>query len=110
MEQFLQYGDQGLFLLRLSVAAIFLAHAAMKFKKISRMTALGAVEVLGAIAMVTGLYLQYAAAALGIIMLGATYMKIFKWKTGFVNGWELDLVLLAANIVIATSGGGSIGV
>ena len=60
--------------------------------------------------MVTGLYLQYAAAALGIIMLGAIYMKITKWKTGFVNGWELDLVLLAANVAIITTGGGSIGV
>ncbi|MBI1961311.1 MAG: DoxX family protein [Candidatus Sungbacteria bacterium] len=110
MEQFLQYSDQGLFLLRLAVAAVFLVHATMKFKKVSPMTAVGVVELIAAIALVVGLYTQVAALALGVVMLGATYMKIAKWKTGFVNGWEFDLILLAANVVILTSGGGSIGV
>ncbi len=109
MEQFLQYSDQGLFLLRLAVAAVFLVHALPKLKKANTFALVGIVELVSAIALVVGLYTQYAAAALGIVMLGATYMKIAKWKTGFVNGWEFDLILLAANVVILTSGGGSIG-
>ena len=37
-------------------------------------------------------------------MLGAIYFKIFKWKMPFTSqtstGWEFDLVLLAAGLVI----------
>lgn len=77
-----------------------------------KLTALGAVETLSALFLITGLYTQYAALALSIVMLGALYMKIFSWKMKFMEdkatGWELDLVLLGANLFILTFGPGSI--
>ena len=73
---------------------------------------LGAVESLSALSMIAGLHTQYAAVALSVVMLGALYMKIFKWKMKFIEekatGWELDFVLLCANIFILTFGAGSI--
>ncbi|MEK7189090.1 MAG: DoxX family protein [Patescibacteria group bacterium] len=114
MEQFLQYSNQGMFLLRLVVAVIFVVHAVMKLKKANAMAVLGIVELLGAAGLALGLYTQIAALALGIVMLGAIYMKVAKWGYKFTEmgktGWEFDLILLAANVVILTTGGGSIGV
>lgn len=50
------------------------------------------------------LRLTVAATLLAIVMLGATYYKVFKWKMKFSmrtsTGWEFDLILLAANIAI----------
>jgi putative oxidoreductase len=45
-------------------------------------------------------------------MLGAAYKKIVKWKTGFWGeksmGWHYDLLFIAMNLVILTTGGGRI--
>ena len=104
MEQLLQYSDQGLFLLRLVVAVIFVVHALMKLKKANAMAALGIVELLGAAGLALGLYTQIAALALVIVMLGAIYMKMAKWGYKFTEmgktGWEFDLVLLGALLTI----------
>ena len=110
------YSDLGLFLLRLAVASVFLLHGWMKLSNSKAVgpafTALGAVETLSSLSLITGLYTQFAAAALSIVMLGALYHKIFKWKMKFIEekatGWELDLVLLAAALFILTFGPGSI--
>jgi putative oxidoreductase len=110
------YSDLALFLLRLTIASIFLVHA---FRKLSNsktvgpfFTGLGAWELVWSILLAAGLYTQYAALALLIVMLGALYHKIFKWKMKFMEekatGWELDLILLAALILILTLGPGSI--
>ncbi len=68
----------------------------------------GLIEFLGGIAMIIGIQIQIIAVLLGIIMLGAIYYKIFKWKMMFssANGWEFDLILLASNIAIFLIGGG----
>jgi uncharacterized membrane protein YphA (DoxX/SURF4 family) len=114
MEAFLQYSSAGLFLLRLVVALIFIAHGAMKLKSANAMAGLGIVEVVAGLGLILGLYVQYASLVLAIVMLGAILMKLTKWKTPFMamdkTGWEFDLTLLAANIVILTTGGGSVGV
>lgn len=110
------FSDLGLFLLRLAVASVFLMHGWMKLSNSKVVgpyfTALGVVESTSALLMVTGLYVQFAAAALSVVMLGALYMKIFKWKMKFIEektaGWEFDLLILAANIFILTFGAGSI--
>ena len=43
-------------------------------------------------------------------MLGAIQKKIFVWHTGFwgerTDGWHYDLVFVAMNLVIVTTGGG----
>ncbi|HUP19009.1 MAG TPA: DoxX family protein [Gemmatimonadota bacterium] len=75
--------------------------------------ALGAVELAGAILLVVGLWVQPAAAALAAVMLGAIFQKAVVWKSGFwgddSQGWYYEVLYLLCNLVILTTGGGSIG-
>lgn len=124
-EQLMQYNNTGLLILRLSVAAIFIYHSMPKLtnaKGMAQMVGmpsgmvfmLGAVELLSSVGLVLGVYTQLAALLLAIIMVGAIGMKMMKWGVPFgamdKTGWEFDLILLAANIVILINGGGSIGI
>ncbi|MFL5312110.1 MAG: DoxX family membrane protein [Myxococcales bacterium] len=74
--------------------------------------ALGAAEVLASAALVTGILIQLGALGLVLLGLGAIGKKIFQWKTGFWGkdgyGWHYDLMLLAMNLVIATTAGGKL--
>jgi putative oxidoreductase len=71
---------------------------------------LGAAEMAGSIALVTGFLAQWAALGLILIMLGAIYMKAVKWHTGFwgekSSGWNYEVLLIAMNLVIVTMGPG----
>lgn len=71
---------------------------------------LGAAELAGAIALVVGFLTQWAALGLILIMLGAIYKKIAVWHSGFWGeksmGWHYDLLFIAMNLVILTTGGG----
>ena len=122
-EQLTQYNNVGLFILRLAVAVIFIYHSLPKLKNAKGMAqmmgtqtvmvfTLGAVELLSALGLILGFYTQLAALFLGIIMVGAIIMKIMKWNAPFSamdrTGWEFDLILLAATIVILLSGNGTI--
>ena len=124
LEQLAQYNNIGLFVLRLAVAIIFIYHSLPKFKNAKGMAqmmgapagailALGAVEFLSAVGLALGIYSQFAALFLAIIMVGAMGMKIMKWKVPFAamdkNGWEFDLILFAASVAILFGGGGTIG-
>lgn len=115
-EQLIQYKDAGLLVLRLAVAVIFLYHAFPKLKNKmgSAFLVLGVVEGVSGAALVLGFYTQFAALLLAIVMVGAIWMKITKWHAPFSamdkTGWELDLILLAANIAILLGGGGTIGI
>jgi len=124
-EQLTQYNDIGLLLLRLAVAIIFTYHALPKLKNAKGMAQmmgmpagmifmLGGVEFLSSVGLALGVYTQLAAALLAIVMIGAIYFKTVKWHMSFAamdkTGWEFDLILLAANIAILLSGGGSIGI
>ena len=119
-EQLTQYNNIGLLVLRLAVAAIFIYHSLPKLKNAKGMAQvmgtsaamvfiLGAVEFLSSIGLILGFYTPIAALLLAIVMVGAIYMKIMKWGAPFSamdkNGWEFDLILLAANIAILLSGG-----
>ncbi len=123
--QLLQYNDLGLFILRLAIAVIFLYHGLPKLKKAKAMAQgmgwktemvfiLGLVEVLSSIGLILGIYMQLAALLLIIVMIGAIKLKTMKWGVPFSAndkmGWEFDLILLAANMVILLGGGGSIGI
>ena len=123
--QLTQYSDIGIFVLRLAVAIIFIYHALPKFRNLKGMAQgmgmpvgvvflLGAVEFLSAVGLIFGVYTQLAALLLAIVMVGAIGMKIMKWKVPFAamekNGWEFDLILLAANIAILLGGGGTVGI
>lgn len=114
--QLMAYNDIGLFILRLAIGVIFFSHALPKLKNQmgSKFLLLGVVEGVSSIALVLGVYSQLAALLLGIVMVGAIWMKITKWHVPFMamdkTGWEFDFILLAAAIAILLGGGGSIGI
>lgn len=120
-----QYSDTGLFILRATIALIFLVHGLWKVKhgwqvaKNSGMagsgwffTLLGWIETLAALALLVGIFTQATAALLGLIMIGAIYFKAVTWKIPFTahdkTGWELDLMILAACILLIFEGAGRI--
>jgi putative oxidoreductase len=119
----LHYADWSLFLLRVMVAVVF-GSSGFQHLKSPRQRAeslglsvgftvfLGAAELAGAFAIVAGVLTQWAALGLTLVMLGAIYMKVAKWKTGFWGeksmGWHYDLIFVAMNLVILCTGGGRI--
>jgi putative oxidoreductase len=72
---------------------------------------LGCAEILGALGVALGVWIQLAAAGLILIMLGAIQKKALVWKTGFwgkdgTGGWHYDLMLVVMNVVILFTNGG----
>ncbi len=115
----LEYGGWGLLALRVAIGATFIVHGKGKFKlwkagstapMLGMMRFLAVAETLGGIAVLFGFLTQLAALGLGIIMLGALRYKIFVWKLPFAdttkNGWELDLLILAACVALFLMGAG----
>ncbi len=119
------YADWGPLALRLAVGAIFLVHGLKKWgmwKKqaggqmpggmLALMRLLSLAEPLGGLALLVGFLTQLAALGLGLIMLGALWFKITVWKTPFTapdkNGWEFDLLILAATITLVLIGPGAL--
>jgi putative oxidoreductase len=115
------YADWSLLLLRLVLALVFgtsgynhLRRPKERAKSIEMSVAftvlLGAAELAGAIALVVGVLAQWAALGLIAVMLGATYMKAAKWRTGFWGeksmGWNYEVMLIAMLLVIVTMGAG----
>ena len=116
-----QYADLSLLCLRVVVALVF-GTSGFNHLKSPRERAeslrvsmpftifLGTAELAGAIALAIGFLTQWAALGLILVMLGAIYMKVVKWKTGFWGeksmGWHYDLLFIAMNLVILCTGGG----
>jgi putative oxidoreductase len=117
------YADWSLFFLRLLVALVF-GTSGFSHLKSPRQRAeslgmsvgltvfLGAAEVAAALGLTFGVLTQWAAIALILIMCGAIYMKVVKWKTGFwgekASGWHYDLLFIVMNLTILCTGGGRI--
>ena len=117
------YSDWALLLMRIVVAVVFgtsgynhLKSPQERAKSIGMSVPftifMGAAELAGAMALVFGVLTQWAAIGLILIMLGAIYTKVAKWKTGFWGeksmGWHYDLLFVVMNLVILTTGGGHI--
>ncbi|MGH7525589.1 MAG: DoxX family protein [Gemmatimonadales bacterium] len=117
----LQFGDVALLLMRLLVGWVFISsgwsHAkdpVARGKSIGMSPGvtrfLGIAEVAGGLGVALGVLTQIAALGLILVMLGAIQKKLFVWRTGFwgkgSDGWHYDLLLVAMNLVIATTGGG----
>jgi len=120
--QLAQYTDLSLLLLRLLVSLVFVTSGINHLKNPKARAAslgltenftrfLGVAEVLGALGVVFGILVHFAAAGLILIMFGAIQRKLFVWHSGFWgeknSGWHYELMLVAMNLVIFCSGGGS---
>jgi len=118
-----QYTDYALLFLRLIIAIILFSsgkgHATHpkergKSMGMSKSMAflLGIVEMIAAISMALGIFTQIGAGLIIATMLGAIYMKIGVWKTGFYAekgfGWHYDLLILLGALVIFTTAGGAL--
>ncbi len=120
-----QHTDIALFILRAAIALIFLVHGLWKIQNGKQaaegsgmpgsgwfFTFLGWLEFLGALALLAGIITQPTAAVLGLVMIGAIYFKIWKWQMPFTahdkTGWEFDLIILAACIMVVIAGAGKI--
>ncbi len=121
LPQFLPLNDAALLCLRLVVAVVFFEsgrqhagdpiHRAASIGLSPRITRmLGLAEMAAALGVALGVFTQVAALGLIGIMSGAIQKKVFVWHTGFwgdkTYGWHYDLLLLMANLVILTTGGG----
>ena len=117
----LRFQGLALLLLRLMVAVEFGASGYLHLKdpvgraksielSPAATVALGVVEVLASVALVSGIFLQIGGLLLVLLGLGAIGKKVFAWKTGFWGkdgyGWHYDLMLLTMNLVIVSTGGG----
>jgi putative oxidoreductase len=123
--QLTRYSDIALLLLRLTVGAVFLSsgwrhltNAEARSKDIGMSKGftifLGAAEFAGGLGVVSGVLAQLASLGLILVMLGAIQKKIFVWHTGFwgksgTDGWSYDLMQVVMCLVIATTGGGDLG-
>jgi putative oxidoreductase len=118
------FTDEALLLLRLMIGLVFFTsgwkHATdpdTRSKDIEMSKGftrfLGIAECAGALGVLFGLLTQFAAIGLILIMLGSIQKKIVTWKTGFwgkhgTDGWSYDSMMLIMNLVVATTGGGSL--
>ena len=104
--------------LRVAVGVIFLAHGWPKLKNLKQTqgwfdsigfkpgafwgTLVALLETFGAAALALGFFVQPLAALFAILMLVAGLWKI-KQGQKLSGGYELDLILLAACLLLATS-------
>ena len=124
LPQLAQFNNVALLLLRLIVGIVFITSGYKHLKdpearskdigmSKSFTVFLGAAELVGGLGVISGVFAQLAAIGLILVMLGAIQKKIFVWHTGFwgksgTNGWSYDTMLVVMNLVIVTTGGGSL--
>lgn len=125
LSTFLFYGGLGVFALRVALAAVFFVHG---WKKLRNLKQTG--EWFGSIGFEPGLFWGTPAAILeffggGIcflfgflvqpvaILLILQFITILAWRIGnkhpFVGGWELDLIIFGALLMLLANGGGAFG-
>ena len=122
--QLARFTDIALLLLRLMVGIVFITSGykhlkdpATRSKDIGMSKGftifLGAAELAGGLGVISGFLAQLAALGLILVMLGAIQKKIFTWHISFwgksgTDGWSYDTMLVLMNLVIVTTGGGSL--
>ena len=122
--QLARFTDVGLLLLRLMVGIVFVTSGYKHLKDPEARSKdigmgksftvfLGAAELAGGLGVISGVFAQLAAIGLILLMLGAAQKKIFVWHSGFwgksgTNGWSYEMMLIAMNLVIVTTGGGDL--
>jgi putative oxidoreductase len=117
-----RFTDVALLLLRLMVGVVFVTSGCKHLKdpetrskdiEVSKSFAifLGAAELAGGLGVISGVFAPLAAIGLMLLMPGAQ-RKIFAWHSGFwgksgTSGWSYETMLVAMNLVIVTTGGGT---
>jgi len=110
--------DLGLLLLRVGLAAVFIAHGWIKVTNLSMFVGnfgnlgipafltfiVAYVELLGGIALLLGVFAQLAGLLLAVDMFFA--LLLIRFKTGFVGGYEFELLLLLSALAIFFAGPG----
>ena len=110
------------FFLRMALAAVFLAHGMPKLRNLKNTwqmfegmgfrpgrvwgTLVAILEGVGGTFLLLGILTQYIALLLAIQMAVAFFWRIKK-RHAFINGYELDLVLIAGLLVLVTQGSGA---
>jgi putative oxidoreductase len=115
MDFIYQYAGWGTRVLELALAAVFLVHGWSKVRHPAGIAVIwggnktlasfhGWIEIVAALMVVTEFGTFYGSLIMAVIMLGAMYYKIFKWKTPFMatttTGWEFDLVIFAGALTL----------
>lgn len=110
-------GEVGLFIVRIVLGITFLFHGLDKFQSglatiAEHFASLGlpgffayvvaALELIGGIAMIFGIWTRVVSVLFALLMLGA--ILTVKLPEGFIDGFELDVILLAISIQLTISG------
>ena len=109
--------------IRASIGAIFLVHSLKKFDPSWQewLSSIGMppemqlpialAEFVGGVFLITGVLTRITGSVFAIILLGAIFH--IRWENGFFvsqGGWEWDLVMLAAVLLIIVAGPGRISI
>ncbi len=111
-----------LFLLRVIVASIFLAHGVPKLRNLKQTwqnfegmgfwpgkfwgTLIAFLEGVGGLSLLFGFFVQWIGLVLALEMIVATGWRL-KNKHTFVDGYEFDVLLIVASLILATMDGGA---
>lgn len=111
-----QYLNDAIWFLQAVAGYIFIVHGMPKVKNPAGFASAvgfpkwggmlqGMVEIVGGVMLILNFYAQLISLIFGLIMIGAIYFKIFKWKVPFKShgstGWEFDAILLAVFVLLA---------
>lgn len=110
------YYGIGFSALRFVIAIIFIVHGWPKIKNPKGIADAawggrtwagllqGLIEVVGGLLLIFGFWMEWTLLVLIVIMLGALFYKIAKWRVPFMastsTGWEFDLLVLAGLLAL----------
>lgn len=101
--------------MRLAVGIIFIYHAIPKLRDPGKMAqglgwdknqvlGLGIIEFMASLGLIGGVATNISSLFLMLVMVGAMYHKIAKWKVHFMaansTGWEFDFLIFCASLTI----------
>ncbi len=110
------FSGWGMVVLRVCIGGIFIVHGSSKVRNPASIAGAvwkgmksaafihGLIEVVGGIALIFGFWMNPILMTFAVIMVGAIYYKIAKWKISFMasngTGWEFDTLLLAGLLAL----------
>ncbi len=118
------WSDWGILLLRVVLGLIFVRHGLPKMKDLKATgesfagmgfkpgrfwgTLVAILEIVGGLALIAGFFTQIVAALFVIEFI--VILAAVKRKSGFVGGYEFDLLILASVVLLVLLGSGSISI